>query len=95
MTETISPSTTASRSDVRSYQWFADGKWHDAPSLFDDFEPYTGAVYAHAPNCGAAEAKIAIAAANAAFPGWADTPPVEKARLSSRQRRSSAVAVMR
>jgi acyl-CoA reductase-like NAD-dependent aldehyde dehydrogenase len=81
MTETTSPSTTASRSDVRSYQWYADGKWRDAPGLFDDFEPYTGAVYAHAPNCGAAEAKIAIAAANAAFPGWADTPPVEKARL--------------
>jgi acyl-CoA reductase-like NAD-dependent aldehyde dehydrogenase len=81
MTETISPTTTASRSDVRSYQWYADGNWHDAPNLFDDFEPYTGTVYAHAPNCGAAEAKIAIAAANAAFPGWADTPPVEKARL--------------
>jgi acyl-CoA reductase-like NAD-dependent aldehyde dehydrogenase len=76
MTETITRST-----DVRSYQWFADGQWRDGPGVFDDFEPYTGAVYAHAPNCGATEAKIAIGAANAAFPAWADTPPVEKARL--------------
>jgi acyl-CoA reductase-like NAD-dependent aldehyde dehydrogenase len=81
MTETITPSTAASPSAARSYQWYANGQWSDAPGFFDDFEPFTGAVYAHAPNCGAAEAKIAIAAAHAAFPGWADTPPVEKARL--------------
>jgi acyl-CoA reductase-like NAD-dependent aldehyde dehydrogenase len=60
MTETITPST-----DVRSYQWYANGQWRDAPGFFDDFEPYSGAIYAHAPNCGAEEAKIAIAAAHA------------------------------
>ena len=80
MTETITPSTAASLS-ARSYQWYANGQWRDAPGFFDDYEPYTGAVYAHAPNCGAEEAKIAIEADNAAFPAWADTPPVEKARL--------------
>jgi acyl-CoA reductase-like NAD-dependent aldehyde dehydrogenase len=64
-----------------TYQWYANGKWRDAPSLFENFEPYTGTVYAHTPNCGAEEAKIAIEAANAAFPAWADTPPVEKAQL--------------
>jgi acyl-CoA reductase-like NAD-dependent aldehyde dehydrogenase len=73
--------TKASSSDARTYQWYANGKWRDAPSLFEDFEPYAGSVYAHAPDCGAEEAKIAIEAANAAFPAWADTPPVEKARL--------------
>jgi acyl-CoA reductase-like NAD-dependent aldehyde dehydrogenase len=81
MTETIVHSTTASSNDARSYQWYANGKWRDAPDFFDDFEPYSGAVYAHAPNCGAEEAKIAIAAAHGAFPAWADTPPVEKAKL--------------
>ena len=60
--------TKASSPDAQTYQWYADGKWRDAPGLFDDFEPYTGSVYAHAPNCGAEEAKIAIEAANAAFP---------------------------
>jgi acyl-CoA reductase-like NAD-dependent aldehyde dehydrogenase len=73
--------TKTSSPGARTYQWYANGKWRDAPSLFDDFEPYTGSVYAHAPDCGAEEAKIAIEAANAAFPAWADTPPVEKARL--------------
>jgi acyl-CoA reductase-like NAD-dependent aldehyde dehydrogenase len=62
-------------------QWYAGGQWRDAPGLFDDFEPYTGALYAQAPDCGAAEARIAISAAHSAFPAWADTPPVEKARL--------------
>ena len=66
---------------ARSYQWYADGKWHDAPAVFDDCEPYSGAVYAQAPDCGAEEAKLAVAAAHAAFPAWAATPPAEKARL--------------
>jgi acyl-CoA reductase-like NAD-dependent aldehyde dehydrogenase len=69
-----------SSTEARTYQWFANGQWFDAPGVFDDFEPYSGAVYAHAPNCGAEEARIAIASANTAFPAWADTPPVEKAR---------------
>jgi acyl-CoA reductase-like NAD-dependent aldehyde dehydrogenase len=78
MTGTMT-STGGSPSGTRIYQWYADGQWRDAPGLFDDFEPYTGDI--HAPNCGPEEAKIAIAAANAAFPAWADTPPAEKARL--------------
>jgi delta 1-pyrroline-5-carboxylate dehydrogenase len=76
----VTPTTTSS-AEARSYQWYADGQWRDAPSSFDDFEPYTGSVYAHAPNCGAEEAKIAIAAAHVAFPIWAETAPAEKARL--------------
>jgi acyl-CoA reductase-like NAD-dependent aldehyde dehydrogenase len=66
---------------TRAYQWFTNGAWHDAPAVFDDFEPYTGAVYANAPDCGAEEANVAVTAAHAAFPAWADTPPAEKARL--------------
>src|ERR1700722_10047801 len=81
MTETTTPSASTSSSTARSYQWYAAGQWRDAPAFFDDFEPYSGDIYAHAPNCGAEEARIAIASANTAFPGWADTPPVEKARL--------------
>jgi acyl-CoA reductase-like NAD-dependent aldehyde dehydrogenase len=76
MTDTKTPA-----SETPTYQWYANGKWRDAPGLFDDFEPYTGAIYARTPNCGAEEAKIAIEAAHAAFPAWAETPPVEKARL--------------
>jgi acyl-CoA reductase-like NAD-dependent aldehyde dehydrogenase len=81
MTETITPSTGTAPSNARSYQWYAGGQWRDAPGFFDDFEPYSGDLYAHAPDCGPEEAKIAIAAANEAFPVWAETPPVEKAKL--------------
>jgi acyl-CoA reductase-like NAD-dependent aldehyde dehydrogenase len=80
MTDTTTR-TAGSPSGTRIYQWYADGQWRDAPSLFDDFEPYTGDIYARAPNCGPEEAKTAIASANAAFPAWADTAPAEKARL--------------
>jgi acyl-CoA reductase-like NAD-dependent aldehyde dehydrogenase len=73
--------TSSASSRTRTYQWYADGQWRDAPGVFDDFEPYSGDVYAHAPNCGAEEAKIAVAAAHAAFPAWAEIPPVEKAKL--------------
>jgi acyl-CoA reductase-like NAD-dependent aldehyde dehydrogenase len=79
MTDTTS--TDGSLTGTRTYQWYADGQWRDAPGLFDDFDPYTGDVYARIPDCGPAEAKIAIAAASSAFPAWAATPPAEKARL--------------
>ena len=68
---------------IPTYGWYADGTWHepgDRP-LFDDFEPYTGTVYARIADCGPDEAKIAIQAAADAFPAWAATPPAEKARL--------------
>ena len=65
MTTTNRPSAKPSASGVRTYQWYADGEWRDAPAVFDDFEPYSGNVYAHAPNCGADEAQVAIAAASA------------------------------
>ena len=76
-------STTASEHTARTYQWYADGKWREAGNgkVFEDFEPYTGRLYARAADCGPEEAKIAIKAANDAFPAWAETPPVEKARL--------------
>ena len=68
---------------IPTYGWYANGTWHepgDRPP-FDDFEPYTGTVYARIADCGPDEAKIAIQAAADAFPAWAATPPAEKARL--------------
>jgi acyl-CoA reductase-like NAD-dependent aldehyde dehydrogenase len=83
MTDTAAPPARADVADAPAYQWYAAGQWRDAPGSrrFDDFEPYTGDLFARVPNCGAEEAKIAVAAANDAFPGWAGTPPAEKARL--------------
>jgi acyl-CoA reductase-like NAD-dependent aldehyde dehydrogenase len=69
--------------DVKAYQWYAGGQWRDVANgqLFDDFEPYTGNLYARVADRGAEEARLAIAAAHEAFGAWAETPPVEKARL--------------
>ena len=69
--------------DVTAYQWYAGGQWRDVAGgkLFDDFEPYTGNLYARVAECGAEEARLAIAAAHEAFGPWADLPPAEKARL--------------
>ena len=76
------PGRTAA-TDTPTYQWYAGGQWRDAADsrLFDDFEPYTGHLYARVPDCGPEETKVAIAAASDAFPAWAGTPPAEKARL--------------
>jgi len=83
MAQTSAKSRTSKPALSRaSYEkWYAGGKWLDAPALFDDFEPYTGELFSRAPDCGPQEAKIAVKAANDAFPIWANTPPVEKARL--------------
>ncbi|TSE19731.1 putative 3-oxopropanoate dehydrogenase [Tepidimonas alkaliphilus] len=43
--------------------------------------PATGAVTAHVALGGAAEVEAAVQAAAAAFPAWADTPPVRRARV--------------
>ena len=78
----VKDQTSKSASAKTSYEkWYAGGKWLDAPALFDDFEPYTGDLFSQAPDCGPKEAKIAVKAANDAFPVWANMPPVDKARL--------------
>jgi acyl-CoA reductase-like NAD-dependent aldehyde dehydrogenase len=83
MTDTAAAPARADVADAPAYQWYAAGQWRDAPEgrLFDDFEPYTGNLFARVPDCGPEEARIAIAAANDAFPAWAGTLPAEKARL--------------
>jgi acyl-CoA reductase-like NAD-dependent aldehyde dehydrogenase len=83
MTDIRTASVPAATGDVPAYQWYAAGQWRDAHGsrLFDDFEPYTGNLYARVPDCGAEDTRMAIAAASDAFPAWADAPPAEKARL--------------
>src|SRR3954471_10082279 len=45
------------------------------------YNPSTGDVIAEAPAGGAAEVNAAVEAAQAAFPAWRETPPVERARV--------------
>jgi hypothetical protein len=74
---------TGTVTDVKAYQWYAGGQWRDVTDgkLFDDFEPYTGNLYAQVADCGAEEARLAISAAHEAFGAWAELPASEKARL--------------
>jgi malonate-semialdehyde dehydrogenase (acetylating)/methylmalonate-semialdehyde dehydrogenase len=52
----------------------------------DVYNPATGAVAARAPFATAAEVRTAIESAKAAFPGWAATPPAQRARVLFRYR---------
>jgi len=47
----------------------------------DCYDPSTGEVIAQTPQCTAAEVESAIAAAQAAFPAWADTPPSKRVQV--------------
>jgi acyl-CoA reductase-like NAD-dependent aldehyde dehydrogenase len=48
---------------------------------FEDCDPYTGETVATVPAGGAEDARKAIEAAAAAFPGWSATPPAERQRV--------------
>ena len=47
----------------------------------DVYNPATGVVTGHVAMANAAEVGAAVAAAQAAFPAWADTPPIRRARV--------------
>jgi malonate-semialdehyde dehydrogenase (acetylating)/methylmalonate-semialdehyde dehydrogenase len=47
----------------------------------DVFNPATGAVSGQVALANSAEVNAAVAAAQAAFPAWADTPPIRRARV--------------
>jgi acyl-CoA reductase-like NAD-dependent aldehyde dehydrogenase len=69
--------------DIRTYKYFVGGEWRSATGgqTFDDLEPYTGTVYARVAAGGREEARLAVAAAAAAYPAWAATTPAERAKL--------------
>lgn len=68
---------------IRTLENFVGGRW--VPSAATTFEevpnPATGELLARVPLSTAADVDAAVQAAAAAFPAWAATPPVERARL--------------
>ena len=52
----------------------------------DVFDPASGQVSARVPLAGADDVQAAVAAAQAAFPDWAATPPLQRARVMFRLR---------
>ncbi len=67
-------------------QALIDGEWVDADDggTFSVDDPATGATVATVAHCGAAETERAIAAADAALPGWSRLVAKDRARLLRR-----------
>ncbi|HEY1661763.1 MAG TPA: CoA-acylating methylmalonate-semialdehyde dehydrogenase [Verrucomicrobiae bacterium] len=70
---------------LESCPFFIGGDWLQ-PKLAGTpvFNPSTGQVIAECPAGGIAEVNAAVDAAQAAFPNWMETPPVERARILGR-----------
>jgi len=67
---------------------FIDGEWREssATRTMDCFDPSTGEVIALAPQCTAEEVEAAVQAAQAAFPGWAETPASSRVQVLFRMK---------
>jgi malonate-semialdehyde dehydrogenase (acetylating)/methylmalonate-semialdehyde dehydrogenase len=67
---------------------FINGEWVSPTHLETTpvFNPSTGETIAAAPVSGTAEVEAAVAAADAAFPAWWQTPPIDRARIFFRYR---------
>jgi malonate-semialdehyde dehydrogenase (acetylating)/methylmalonate-semialdehyde dehydrogenase len=64
------------------------GRWQASKSERTGpiYNPSTGKVIARVPLCTAAEVDVAVRAAHAALPAWAETPAVDRARVLFRYR---------
>ena len=60
---------------------YVGGNWSSTASMFSDFNPADGSVWAQIPDCGVQETRAAIDAAHAAFPAWSGLSHVERAKL--------------
>ncbi|HUS70178.1 MAG TPA: aldehyde dehydrogenase family protein [Anaerolineae bacterium] len=65
----------------KEYKTYINGAWVAAAdgTTFDDYNPYTGEVYAKVAGGRAEDARRAVDAAAAAFPSWSATPPAARA----------------
>ncbi|MBM3344053.1 MAG: CoA-acylating methylmalonate-semialdehyde dehydrogenase [Betaproteobacteria bacterium] len=73
---------------VKNIPLWINGKPATASStrLGEITNPATGAVTGRVPYCNQADVDGAVKAAQAAFPGWRDTPPLRRARILMRYR---------
>ncbi len=76
MEDTIVPETTHRTTHYINGQWSATGG-----RTFSDYNPFNGEIVAEIAAGGRPEASAAVAAADAAFPAWADMTPGVRQRL--------------
>jgi malonate-semialdehyde dehydrogenase (acetylating)/methylmalonate-semialdehyde dehydrogenase len=72
----------------KKLKYWVNNEWHDSKTTkyMDCFDPSTGEVIAQAPQCTSAEVEEAIAAAQAAYPAWSDTPPNKRVQILFRMK---------
>ncbi len=72
----------------KKLQYCVGGEWRESKTAkyMDCYNPSTGEVIAQAPQCTADEVEAAVAAAQAAFPAWADTPPNKRVQVLFRMK---------
>ncbi len=70
-------------SDFQKLKYFAGGQWLESKTdkYMDIYNPSTGEVIAQTPCCTSEEVEAAIAAANAAFPAWSQTPVMKRVQV--------------
>src|SRR3989304_1090576 len=80
--------TSTITTDVETVPILHGGKWVElkATRFGDVFNPSTGQVIARVPFCDAKQTGEVVEAAAAAWPAWAETPVVERARVMFRFR---------
>ena len=68
---------------AKRLKYSVNGEWRESKTAryMDCYNPSTGEVVAQAPQCTAEEVESAVAAAQAAFPAWADTPPNRRVQV--------------
>ena len=66
---------------MREFKLLIDGRLVDGASTMDVINPATGTVLARCPRASAAQAEMAISAANAAFPAWSARPWKDRSAL--------------
>ena len=73
---------------VKQLKYFVNGDWLESKSgkYMDCYDPSRGEVIAQTPQCTAEEVDSAVAAAQAAFPAWADTPPNQRVQVLFRMK---------
>lgn len=69
-------------------KYYAAGAWRESKSAkhMPCYNPSTGAVIAHAPQCTGEEVEAAVQAAVAAFPAWSETPVGKRVQVLFRMK---------
>jgi malonate-semialdehyde dehydrogenase (acetylating) / methylmalonate-semialdehyde dehydrogenase len=74
--------------EPKQLKYWVGGEWKTSKTdhYMDCYDPSTGEIVARTPQCTSEEVRAAIAAARAAFPSWADTPPNKRAQVLFRMK---------